>query len=77
MKLPILSGKEMVKILSKYGFEVLGQKGSHVIMVGVRNGMKRKPVVPMHSELRKGTLLSILKQADLTKEDLEKALKYK
>ena len=75
MKLPILSGKEMVKILSKFGFQVLDQKGSHVIMVGFRNGMKRKPVVPMHFELRKGTLLSILKQADLTREELEKALK--
>ena len=61
--------------LFQFGFEVLDQKGSHVILVGFRNGMKRKPVVPMHSELRKGTLLSILKQADLTREDLENVLK--
>ena len=74
MKLPVLSGKEMVKILSKFGFKTLDQRGSHIIMVGERNGKKRKPVVPMHYELRKGTLLSILKQADLTREDLEKAL---
>ena len=75
MKLPVISGKEVVKILSKFGFKVLDQKGSHVIMFGERDGIKRKPVVPQHSELAKGTLLSILKQAGLTREDFEQALK--
>lgn len=75
MKLPVLSGKKMVKILSKFGFIVLDQKGSHVIMYGEKDGIKRKPVVPQHPEIAKGTLLSILKQAGLTREDLEKALK--
>lgn len=75
MKLPVLSGKEMVKILGKFSFEILDQSGSHVIMFGIREGVKRKPVVPQHSELAKGTLLSILKQAGLTREDLEKAIK--
>ena len=75
MKPPVISGKEMVKILSKFGFKVLDQKGSHVIMYGERDGVKRKPVVPQHPEIAKGTLLSILKQAGLRREDLEKALK--
>ncbi|MFA4886794.1 MAG: type II toxin-antitoxin system HicA family toxin [Candidatus Nanoarchaeia archaeon] len=75
MKLPVLSGKEIVKILSKLGFRVTDQKGSHVIMEGEKDGIKRKPVVPQHPEVAKGTLLSILKQAGLTREDLEKALK--
>ena len=75
MKLPVISGKEMVKILSKFGFKVLDQKESHVIMYGERDGVKRKPVVPQHPEIAKGTLLSILKQAGLRREDLEKALK--
>ena len=64
----------MVKILSKFGYEILDQKGSHVIMRGERDGAIRKPVVPQHPELAKGTLLSILKQAGLTREDLEKAM---
>ena len=29
-KLRVLSGKEVVKILSKFGFEVISQRGSHV-----------------------------------------------
>ena len=76
MKLPILSGKEMVKILcNHFGFTTLDQKGSHVILFSEKDGIKRKPVVPQHPELAKGTLLSILKQAGLTREDLEKALR--
>jgi predicted RNA binding protein YcfA (HicA-like mRNA interferase family) len=76
MKLPVLSGKETIKLLcNKFGFQVLDQEGSHVILYGERDGVKRKPVVPMHKELDKGTLLSILKQAGLTREDLEKALR--
>lgn len=75
MKLPVLSGKEMVKILSKFGFTVLDQEGSHIILYGERGGVKRKPVVPLHPELEKGTLLSILKQAGLSREDLENAMK--
>ncbi len=75
MKLPVLSGKEMVKILKKFGFEILDRKGSHVIMFGIRDGQKRKPVVPQHPEIAPGTLLSILKQAGLTRENLDEALK--
>jgi len=75
MKFPVLSGKEMVKILGKFGFKVLDQNGSHVIMFGDKDGVKRKPVVPQHPELAKGTLLSILKQAGLTRDDLENALR--
>ncbi len=76
MKLPIISGKEMVKILcNKFGFSFLDQTGSHVILFREQEGIKRKPVVPQHSELAKGTLLSILKQAGLTRKDLEGVLK--
>ncbi|MBI4145517.1 type II toxin-antitoxin system HicA family toxin [Candidatus Woesearchaeota archaeon] len=76
MKLPVLSGREVVKLLcNKFGFKVLDQTGSHVILFGERDGVKRKPVVPQHPELAKGTLLSILKQAGLTRDDLENALK--
>jgi len=44
-------------------------------MFGEKNGIKIKPVVPQHPEIAKGTLLSILKQAGLTRADLENALK--
>ncbi|MBI2576715.1 type II toxin-antitoxin system HicA family toxin [Candidatus Woesearchaeota archaeon] len=75
MKLPVLSGKELVKILcNEFGFTFLDQTGSHVILFGERDGIKRKPVVPQHSELAKGTLLSILKQAGIDRKSLEEVL---
>ena len=76
MKLPVLSGREMVKILcNEFGFSFLDQAGSHVILFREREGIKRKPVVPQHPELARGTLLSILKQAGLTRKELEEVLK--
>ncbi|MEI9476794.1 MAG: type II toxin-antitoxin system HicA family toxin [Deltaproteobacteria bacterium] len=46
--------------------QVVRQKGSHV---SLHKG-SFKTVVPMHAELAKGTLLGILKQCGLSKEDL-------
>lgn len=66
-KLPVLSGHKLVSLLTKVGFEVVRQKGSHV---SLRKGAFRT-VVPLHDELAKGTLLGILKQCGLTRDDLE------
>ena len=66
-KLPVLSGEELIKLLKKAGFVVVRQKGSHV---SLQKGAF-KTVVPLHSELAKGTLLGIMKQCGLTKEALE------
>lgn len=61
-KLPKLSGKEIVKILvEKFGFEVVRQKGSHVVLRKFKNGEKIVTIVPMHREVKTGTLLGILK----------------
>jgi len=69
-KLPVLSGEELIKALLKAGFTIVRQKGSHV---SLQNGIY-KTVVPLYEELAKGTLLSILKQCGLSKEDLIKLL---
>jgi len=65
-KLPILSGKELIRALEKDGFQVVRQKGSHV---SLQKGTY-KTVVPLHDELAKGTLLGILKQCGLSRENL-------
>ncbi len=65
-KLPILSGKELIKALKKAGFQVVRQKGSHVSL----QKDNYKTVVPLHDDLAKGTLLGILKQCGLSKDDL-------
>ena len=65
-KLPVLSGREMVRLLKKAGFQQTRQKGSHVRL---EKG-PMKTVVPLHDELSKGTLLGILEQCGLSREDL-------
>jgi predicted RNA binding protein YcfA (HicA-like mRNA interferase family) len=67
-KLPVLSGDELIALLKKAGFIAVRQKGSHVSL----SKEEYRTVVPVHADLAKGTLLAILKQTGLTKEDLEK-----
>lgn len=71
-KYPILPPEDIIKALSKFGFEKSSQKGSHAKYV--RKGNPTKIVIiPMHYEVAKGTLKSILEQAGLTLEEfLEK-----
>ena len=59
-KLPILSGKEMIKILRKIGFVHIRTSGSHAIL-NKQDSVRGKITlpVPLHPELAKGTLKSI------------------
>ncbi len=69
-KLPRLSGDEVIRILvKKFGFEVSRQKGSHVTLIKYESGRKVVTVVPLHPELKPGTLLGILKLAEISKNE--------
>ncbi|MBI5871789.1 type II toxin-antitoxin system HicA family toxin [archaeon] len=77
VKLPIISGLQLVKLLCKhFGFEHKRTTGSHLVLIRT-NPQKICVSVPNHDELAKGTLLSILNKADLSKEDLMKILSKK
>jgi predicted RNA binding protein YcfA (HicA-like mRNA interferase family) len=69
-KLPRVSGTAVVRALERLGFERLRQSESHVIM---RRGSKGC-VVPMHNEVKVGTLAGVLRQADVTPEEFISAL---
>ena len=69
MKMPVLSGMSIIKLLSRIGFRVLDQQGSHVILIKEAGRKRLKPVVPMHKEVAIGTMLSIIKQAGMTREE--------
>lgn len=71
-KLPVLSGNEIIKILSKAGFIVVKQKGSHIKMKKTEGEKNLIVTVPNHSEVKKGILLNILKQAELSREEFLK-----
>lgn len=70
MKLPQISGIEVVKRLKKLGFVVTRQKGSHVRLE--KTGEKViKLTVPLNNPIKKGTLNRILKDAEITLEEFE------
>jgi len=71
-KLPVISGRDLVQILGRFGFVLDRQKGSHMIMV--RTDPMTTLTVPDHRELDRGTLRAILRQADITPQQLVEAL---
>ena len=74
MKLPILSSREVIKALKSIDFQITRQSGSHIILVKFTDNKKLTVVVPRHDEIAKGTLLSIISQSGLTKEEFLKLL---
>jgi len=72
-KLPSLTPEKTIKVLEKNGFVLDRIKGSHHIYYHPET--KRRVVVPLHKrDLPKGTLLEILKQASISKEELKKVI---
>jgi len=69
-KLPIVSWREVVKALGKAGFVFDRQRGSH--MVYYHSETNATVVVPRKKEIKRGTLMQILRQANLTREDFQK-----
>jgi len=70
---PSLSGKSLLAALKKAGFEVLRIKGSHHFL---RHPDGRSTVVPVHSgeTLGPGLLAKILRDCDLSREQLQKLI---
>jgi predicted RNA binding protein YcfA (HicA-like mRNA interferase family) len=60
-----ISGKQAIKILQDNGFVIARQRGSHVVLVNQTKQGQRTTVVPLHKELKKGTIRSIAKLAGL------------
>lgn len=68
MKLPVISGRKLVKLLLKNGYSVKNQKGSHIHL---QHPSKRPITVPNHKVVSKGTLKEILKATELKIEGLK------
>jgi len=71
LKLPVVSGKEAIKALEKAGFKLVKIRGSHAKLKKDTYTV----IVPLHDELSKGTLLAIIRQAGLTKQQFLELLK--
>lgn len=70
--LPVVSGQRLVKVLEREGWTVARQRGSHVRM---KHPDRRVSLtVPLHRELKRGTLSGILGDAELDAEQLRRWL---
>jgi predicted RNA binding protein YcfA (HicA-like mRNA interferase family) len=68
-KMPRISSKEAIRALERLGFDQVRQTGSHVVMKKESEDGEIGCVVPLHRELKIGTLSSILKQAQISIEE--------
>lgn len=73
-KLPRISSREAIRALERLGFEQVRQTGSHIVMKKETEEGEVGCVVPMHRELKVGTLSGILKQAQVTVEEFIESL---
>ncbi|HEY9872708.1 MAG TPA: type II toxin-antitoxin system HicA family toxin [Candidatus Obscuribacterales bacterium] len=73
-KLPRISSREAIRELERLGFELVRQTGSHIVMKKETEEGEIGCVVPLHRELKIGTLSGILKQAQVTPEEFIESL---
>ena len=70
-KLPVISAKQLIKILTKIGFSIISQSGSHIKLRRIIHNKTQTVIVPNHKTLKPGTLRNgILKAIDLSVEEL-------
>ena len=72
MKLPQVSGSDVVRALGKVGFTLRRQHGSHMILR--RDNPFAQTVVPNHKQIDRGTLRTILRQTGLSVEEFTNLL---
>jgi len=68
-RLPVISGKDVVKALNKIGYEVVRQKGSHLRLKANDESGRKSLTVPLHDPIKPGLLRHIIKDANLTVEE--------
>ena len=71
VKLKVFFGKEICQILDANGFEKVRQRGSHVVMQKQISGSTITIPVPDHEEIKRGTLMSIIRQSGIPRSEFE------
>jgi predicted RNA binding protein YcfA (HicA-like mRNA interferase family) len=72
--LPVISGNDAIRVLTRAGFFFVRQKGSHVRMKKPLPDTTLNVTIPLHDELDRMTLRSIIRAAELTEEEFVKLL---
>ena len=73
-KLPLISGDKAVKCFEGLGYEVVRQRGSHIRLHHKFDKSKRPLTIPRHKVLGKGLLRKLIRDAEITPEDLSRIL---
>jgi predicted RNA binding protein YcfA (HicA-like mRNA interferase family) len=69
----LISGRRLVKVFEKLGYEKVSQKGSHIKVKNYTTGSV--VIIPDHKEIDRWTLKTILKQAEISEQDFNNNLK--
>jgi predicted RNA binding protein YcfA (HicA-like mRNA interferase family) len=62
-----ISGREAVRAFERAGWQVIGQVGSHIVLI--KPGLRVNLSIPQHKELSLGTLRALIRNAGLTVEE--------
>ena len=73
-KLPVVSGKQLLKVMRSLGYEAVGQRGSHIKMRRSTDIGTHSITVPNHKEIAKGTLNDILNMVSIWTQTDKKSL---
>jgi predicted RNA binding protein YcfA (HicA-like mRNA interferase family) len=71
-KLPVISGRQLIKTFGKIGSYVRAQQGSHVHL---RHPVRPPLTIPAHKEIARGTLRAIIRQAGFSLDEFTALLK--
>jgi predicted RNA binding protein YcfA (HicA-like mRNA interferase family) len=71
-QVPLVSGREVVRVFENFGWQVARQRGSHVVLV--KEGARATLSVPDHKEVARGTLRSLIRAAGLTVEEFTRVI---
>lgn len=69
----LVSGRKLIKIFKKLGYEKVSQRGSHIKIKNYKTGSTL--IIPDHKEIDRWTLKTILKQAEISDKDFNEYLK--
>jgi predicted RNA binding protein YcfA (HicA-like mRNA interferase family) len=73
-KLPAISGDNLVRVLGKFGYVIVRQKGSHIRLRHSTEPQRKPLTVPRHKTLKRGLLHRLLRDARITEEQLSASL---
>ena len=69
-RLPVISGDLLIRVLERFGYARVRQKGSHVRLIHPTDVRRLAVTVPLHDEIAFGTLKRILRDSKISTEEL-------